>query len=320
MDSALSPVVSINPTSENTGMRITNNLATQLAISNLSMAREHLDSAQTKVLTGRSFQQASENPTAANGVMQSESQINALSQYTRNVGAAQRRVSSEDSALSQLTDLLTRAKELAMSQATGTASAQTQAVTGAEVNQLLAQAVLISNTMDGNDFLFGGNNSTTQPFSVNATGASYTFSVAAVPPTGARQIEINKGQRIAAAHDGVQVFGDANSGILKTLQDLAGALNGGSTAGVAAALPTIDTSLSQLQSLIGETGARANTLDITKSNISALSSQLATFKSTLQDVDLEAAITELVSRQTAYQAALSATSRVLNLSITSYMQ
>ncbi|MCX5767544.1 MAG: flagellar hook-associated protein FlgL [Gemmatimonadetes bacterium] len=299
-------------------MRITNNLATQLAISNFTTVRAQLDAAQSKVTTGHSFEKASQDPTAAASVMQSESQLSALTQYTRNVGTAQRRVSAEDSALSQLNDLLTRAKELAMSQATDTATPQTRAAAGAEVNQLLAQAVAISNTKDGDEFLFGGNNSTVAPYTANTAGAAYTFSVNAASG-GARQIEINRGQRIDSAHDGAQVFGDANSGILKTLQDLAGALNGGTRDTVAATLTTIDTSMSQIQSLIGETGARANTLDITKSNITALSNQLKAFKSDIQDVDLETAMTELVSRQTAYQAALSATSRVLNLSITSYL-
>ncbi|MBI1809677.1 MAG: hypothetical protein HYR75_07250, partial [Gemmatimonadetes bacterium] len=281
--------------------------------------REQLDAAQTQVTTGHKFEQASQDPTAAVGVMQDESQLSALGQYQRNVGTASARVNLESGVLNQINDLLTRAKELAIAQATGTATAATRQSTLPEVNQLLAQAVQLSNTKDGSEYLFGGTNSTNVPYTVQTTGQSYTFSVATPPPSGPRQLEISAGQRIVAGHDGTQVFGDATSGTLKTLQDLAGALQSGDQTQVTNTLSSIDTAIQNTQSLIGDAGARANTLDITKANITALNNQVTQFKSDLQDVDVETAMTNLVSRQTAYQAAMAATSRVLSLSLTSYL-
>ncbi len=300
-------------------MRITNNLATQLAIANFTTVRGQLDAAQTQVTTGQKFQKASEDPTAAIGVMVDESQLSALAQYKRNVGTAQTRVGLEDGVLSQINDLLTRAKELAIGQGTGTATASTRASTVPEVNQLLAQAVQLSNTKVGNEYLFGGTNSGTAPYSVQTAGQAYTFAAASPAPSGARQLEIASGQRIAPSHDGTQVFGDATSGTLKTLQDLAAALQSGDQTAVTNTLTSIDTAIQTTQTLIGDVGARANTLDITTANITALSNQVTQFKSGLQDVDVETAMTNLISRQTAFQAAMAATSRVLNLSLTSYL-
>jgi len=300
-------------------MRITNNLATQLAIANFSTVRSQLDAAQTQVTTGHKFEQASQDPTAAVGVMQDESQLSALDQYKRNVGVGTRRVNLEESALGQVSDLLTRAKELAISQASDTATLATRQASAAEVNQLLAQAVQLSNTKDGNEYLFGGTNSATAPFTVNSSGAAYTFTTASPAPSGQRLLEISSGQRIQANHDGTQVFGDATSGTLKTLQDLAAAMNSGDRASISNVLTPLDTAIQNTQSLLGDVGARANTLDITSSNITALSAQVTQFKSNLQDVDVESAMTDLISRQTAYQAAMAATSRVLNLSLTSYL-
>jgi flagellar hook-associated protein 3 FlgL len=47
---------------------------------------------------------------------------------------------------------------------------------------------------------------------------------------------------------------------------------------------------------------------------------LTTFRSDLQEVDLEAAMTQLVTRQTAYQSAMLATSKVLSLSLADYLR
>jgi flagellin-like hook-associated protein FlgL len=44
------------------------------------------------------------------------------------------------------------------------------------------------------------------------------------------------------------------------------------------------------------------------------------FRSNLQELDLEEAVTHLVARQNAYQAALLTTSRLMNLSLADYLR
>ena len=52
----------------------------------------------------------------------------------------------------------------------------------------------------------------------------------------------------------------------------------------------------------------------------AFAGNVSNFKSKTEDVDLESAITELMTRQTAYQAAMLATSKVLGTSLTDYLR
>jgi flagellar hook-associated protein 3 FlgL len=301
-------------------MRVTNALITQRTVNDFNSARELLDVAQLKVTTGHKFQTASEDPTAAIGVMQNDSQQRAITQYRTNIGTANSRVSLEEGTLDQLTSLLTRAKELAVSQATGTATTATRKSASNEANQLLAQAVQLSNTKYGNEYLFGGTNSTAAPFSISTAGPAYAFTVSGTPPVGGRQIEVGAGQTVTANHDGQTVFGDSTSGVLKSLQDLAAALAGGGQAPVTASIDAIDTSMQHAQDLFAETGARANQLQITDSNLSALAHSLAKHTSDLQDIDMETALTELTGRQTAFQAAMLATAKVAGLSLTEYIK
>jgi flagellar hook-associated protein 3 FlgL len=300
-------------------MRISDTMNSQVTISNFAQLREQVDAAQAQVSSGLRFSQASEDPAAAAGVMLNNTQINALGQFQKNADTATRRVNLEENVLQQMNSLLANAQQLAISQATSTATPATRQTTAAAVNQLLAQAVQLANTKDGNEFLFGGTTSTNQPYSVDTSGAVFTYTVAVPPPTGPRQVEIAPGQLIPTNHDGTTLFGDAAAGPLATLQNLAAALQGGTQVGVENTLGSLDSQLTSVQSLVGETGAWANRLQITGSNITAFTNQLTASNATLQDVNIETAMTNLTGRQTAYQAAMAATSRVMGLSLANYL-
>lgn len=299
-------------------MRITNNMANQLAVLQLDVARTKLEEAQRKVSTGKKFTSASEDPTSALTVMANSGAMRALDQYKRNIGVASRRLTFEETALNSVTDVVTRAKELAVSQGSDTATLETRRGTLAEVNQLIQQVVTLANTKDGNDFLFGGTTTDVAPFTADTSGPVTTFTASG--SSGTRDVEIASGQLAKTAHNATQVFGTETQGILKSLQDLATALNTGTAAAVAATIPGLDTSLNQSQAVLAEVGARQNQMQIAETNISAFSQSLLTLNSNLQDVDLETAMVDLVNRQTSYQAAMSATSRVLNLNLTDYLR
>lgn len=300
-------------------MRVTNFSISDSAVLNLSTLRGQVDAAQQQVSSGKRFTEASDDPAAAHGVMQNQSQLRAVTQYQRNVGLATSRATLEESALNQLGDILTRARELGIAQATGTASASTRSAAGTEINQLLAQAVNLGNSKDGADYLFGGTTSSTAPYTIDTTGASATFTVSG-QPTGVRAVQIGSGQQLTPTHDGATVFGTSSAGPLKTLQDMAAALASNDVPRLQSLIGEANTAFDKVQSKLGEVGARASQLQLADSNLTSLSQQLQASTSTLQDVDVEAAITMLTSRQTAYQAAMAATSRILNLSLTDYLK
>jgi flagellar hook-associated protein 3 FlgL len=75
-----------------------------------------------------------------------------------------------------------------------------------------------------------------------------------------------------------------------------------------------------MQVMLGEVGAQTAQLEIADANLGALDTSLRAFKSNLQDADLEKAVTELVSRQTVYQAAMLSTSRIMGMSLADYLR
>ena len=145
-------------------MRVTNYSISDNAVLNLSTLRGQVDAAQQQISSGKRFTDASVDPAAAHAVMQNQTQLRAVTQYQRNVNLATARATLEESALNQLGDILSRARELAIAQATDTADAATRNAAGSEMSQLLAQAVNLGNAKDGADYLFGGTSSSTAPY------------------------------------------------------------------------------------------------------------------------------------------------------------
>jgi len=301
-------------------MRITSNMIAQSQIQSIQSNMAALNQAQLQVSSGLKFQEASDDPSAARQVMATKSSLAALTQYQTNVQAATSRVTQEDSVLQQINNLLDSAQSLGVSQATDTATAQTRAVTNSQVQQIFSQLVDLGNTKIGDEYLFGGQQSTTAPFASSGSGATLAYT--STNPTGQRAVSIGDGQTIAATHDGSQVF--INSGVLDSIKQLSHALDSSSPtygqAGITAALNSIQSASGSLQTIIGETGSAEQQLTTTTQNLQALSTNVTTLQSNLQDVDIEQAMTELTSRQTAYQAAMLAMSKVSTLTLTNYLQ
>lgn len=293
-------------------MRITNHIITRQSLGGVQRNLAAMEEAHRRVLTGTRIERPSDDPAGAVGVMGADRQLRALAQYGRNIEAAQARLAAEESVLDGITGLLERARELAVSQAGATGNAQTRAVAKIEVDQLLAEAISLGNTRFNGAYLFGGQFADSPPF--DATGATDPNR----PPVGPTAVEIDDGRYLTVHHDAQQVFVDTEA--LQALQDLSNALAANSDTQIGAALNRLDTAHTKVQNVLGETGANARQLEVAASNLESLNGTLQTFRSNLSEIDFEEAVSQLVSRQTAYQAALAATSRMISLTLTDYLR
>ena len=110
-----------------------------------------------------------------------------------------------------------------------------------------------------------------------------------------------------------------HTGAIAALQSLRDALAAGDRDAVAAAAGDLATAFDAVQAVIGDVGARSNRLALASSNVEALEFNLKTLRSDLAEVDLEEALTDLVSRQTTLQAAMAAASRMLSTTLADYL-
>lgn len=303
-------------------MRVTNQILIRNSQTRLQANLRGMENAREDIASGLRLRKMSNDPTAASEVVRTTSSMRALTQFKRNADLASARASAEETALDQLTNALGRAIELSVGQSSATANAQTRSIVKAEVDQLLAYSVNLGNTRFGDDYLFGGTRTGEAPFRLPPTAADgFSALVDAtntpVNPSGNSSVEINQGEFVTPTHNGTEVFLDTDA--YESLRALSTALGNNDVAGISAAIDRLSASSSEVQNLIGTQGARLNQIDNTKTTLQATDVALTAYRSDLRDTEVDKAMVELVGKQTLYQAAMSATSRILGMSLANYL-
>ena len=303
-------------------MRVTNLIQQRNSVNGLQLNLAGLERARMDIASGVRLRRMSDNPTDASQVVRVGSSMRALDQFRRNIKLGQAKVEAEERALDNLTNTLGRAAELAIGQASSTATAETRLSVKAEVDALIDFAVGLGNTRFGDEYIFAGTRGNEQPFR-NPPAAGGDFRNLLDPannpvnPSGSIPLEIGDGRFMTPNSNGTEAFLDTNA--LRSLYDLSQALGNNDVPGIQAGIDAIRDSVSSIQSLVGRQGARMNELDIAEQQIGDLEITLQTFRSDLRDTEIDKAMVELVGKQTLYQAAMSATSRVLGLSLANYL-
>lgn len=291
-------------------MRITNSILHLRSLAGLQEQLEGIERSQRQIASGLAVGRPSDDPVATGPIMRTSSALRALEQHRRNISAGRSRLAAEESVLEQLDATLVRAKELAVGQAGDPATAETRAIAAEEVAALLDHVQDLANTSYGGSYLFGGDYTDRPPFPDGGPDPT-------TPPAGQRLVEIGAGSTVPTNHDAQEIFFD--SGTVAALEDLHAALVADDDTGVQNAIAGLDQAFDEVQELTASVGARARRLDIAESNSDALENNLLSLRSDLRDVDIESAVTELVNRQTGYQAAMLANARILQSTLTDYL-
>jgi flagellar hook-associated protein 3 FlgL len=138
-----------------------------------------------------------------------------------------------------------------------------------------------------------------------------------VNPSGSPSLEIGDGRFIVPNHNATEVFLDTDT--LAALRALSDALGANDPNAIRLATGRLNAANDNVQALVGTLGARVNEMQDAKNSLDALELTLQTYRADLRDTEIDKAMVDLVGKQTLYQAAMSATSRILGLSLANYL-
>ncbi len=188
-------------------MRVTQSLEQSQFLTAIGALESNLSQTQNQISSNLAFTTASQNPTAAGAVNNYEQALSQSQQYDTNSSSAQTRLQTEDSTLSQVQDQLNTLRDLALEANNSTLSSADRASIASQATQIQASLVSLANTQDGNgEYLFGGYDTQTQPFTLSAAGATYNGD------QGQRQVQIAAGQTITDGDSGDAVFNQIKTG------------------------------------------------------------------------------------------------------------
>ncbi|MER7002591.1 flagellar hook-associated protein FlgL [Dactylosporangium sp. NPDC000555] len=294
------------------GFRVTERSMATTTLTNLQVNLQRNQDLQNQLSSGKLITKASDSPGGAIIAMQHRSDIAALNQYSRNADDGMGWLGMADTALNSASTQLNRARELVLTGlSSGTSgSPQAREAIALEVENLRSAMIDLANSTYLDRPIFGGTTS---------GSLAYDHSGAYQGDSGAvnRTIGANAGVRVDTSGD--SVFGAGAGNVFNLLQRVADNLRNDPSA-LKNDLADVDTAQKRVQTGLSGVGSRYNQISQMQQTAENRVFDLRAQLSDVEDIDLPKTITELSLQQTAYQAALAATARVIQPSLVDFLR
>lgn len=305
--------------------RVTQHMMMQRSLTSVDGSLAKMSAAQEQMTTGRRINRPSDDPSGTATAMRARSEIADQQQYQRNGQDGLARLSVIDSTLQAMSNQIQKAYTLALQGAnTGSNGSTSEGALATEVDQIQQDLLGSANTTYLGRPIFGGT-------TTNAT--AYVKD----PTTGLVHYNGDAGQvtrRVGADTDvrvdmsGVEVFGPTSpagsttpgDSVFDHLSALSTALTHSDDAGIQAAIGNLQRDMAQISTAAADEGARYNQISTANDTASATVLSLQKTQSDVEDVDIAQATISVATQQTAYQAALAATSKTMQPSLLDFLR
>jgi len=189
-------------------MRISTRQIAFTSINAILDRQRELNKVQLQISTGKRVNVPSDDPAAAKRIMDIGEIISINKQYQKNADLAESRLGIEDAALTNVIDIIQRARDLTLQANSDLLGAAARNNIAVEITQLQEQLLDSANTKDSNgEYIFSGFKGTTVPFSRTSTNA-FSYSGDA----GQRFLQIGPSRQIAVGDAGTSVFRKISTG------------------------------------------------------------------------------------------------------------
>jgi len=160
-------------------MRISEGMKFNTLIGNLFKVQDEYNDLMNKMASQKNINKPSDDPLGMSRVMRYKESQATVGNYTSNIESATAWINITESKLNGVNDLLVKAREIAVAQSTGTATAQTRQYAAVSVEQIMEEMQTLANSRYGDRYLFGGTIMDGAPFSGTASAATIDTAVAA---------------------------------------------------------------------------------------------------------------------------------------------
>ena len=288
-------------------MRITHQQATASVLSSLNRKSALIQTAQRMVSTGKQISRPSDDPQTMADILDARQMLSTLEQYQRNIDKAELHTEALAATLDTVNDFIERARGIA---AGAGQSPDLQAALAVDVALVREQVIQLANQQLGDVYLFAGHQGDTAPF---LNDGSY------IGDQGAYRISIGQFAELNLEVDGRTVFKDTED-IFSILENLQTALENGDTVQIDAQAAALDRFHYHLQTIQADIGGARDQMNVSRSYLNRFSLNIETNLADTEEADPAAAIMELQTHTTVYEAALSAASSLLQPSLLSFLR
>ncbi len=301
-------------------MRVGDNFTYQVYETQLSNLQAQMNQNSEEVASGKKVQVPSDNPSSYAQNLEILAQQSQNTQYGKNLNSLQTNGSYYQTSVNSIGNILSSIQQLAVSQTSGTADANSRTTAANEVNDLIQQLVTVGNTKVGDTYIFGGTQSNNPPYSVSSNvPPAVTFQGSAT----VGQVAVNSSTTVNAGISGQTVFTGTADGqpvdIFQTLQTFSADLAANNPAALETDLGNINNCVDLTANNLAYVGTYTKNISNLLTTNTNENTTLAQDSSNLVDVDMAKAVSDYATLSTAYQAALYTMSKVESLNILNYM-
>jgi len=243
----------------------------------ISAVEEKLQQSQIALATGKQINQPSDNPTAWEQSALMTGRESAMSNDVTLAGSVQTRLAGADSALNQAENAVNAAIVTATQGSDATVSTAQMQSLAQSVQGMLSEVIDAANIQQLGSYIFSGTQTLTQPYSASGVYAGNA---------GSNSVTFSDGTSLQETFNGQAIFGDNTSGAIGALTSLVSALSAGNKAGVAAALPALQSALQQLATARTALGATMNRLQTLVTNTNGEIISVKSAQSNLVDANV----------------------------------
>lgn len=158
-------------------MRLTENLKFNTTANNIFLSQSRYAELMEQIASQKRINRPSDDPVGTRTVLDYRGMKSSIEQYMRNIDGANGWLSVTETKLTGARDIVSRLREIAVSQGSANASAESRRIAASTVEDILDEMLSLANTEYGGRYLFTGSRSDTEPFS----GAARTATSIAAP-------------------------------------------------------------------------------------------------------------------------------------------
>jgi flagellar hook-associated protein 3 FlgL len=308
-------------------MRITTAYAFESSLNTLQRRQSQLSETQQQLTSGKRVLKASDDPAAAATAERARATLARSEAQGRALDASRNAMQLTESALGDAAELMQQAREVMVGAGNGTYSDSDRLAMAEHLKGLRNDLLAVANRSDGaGRYLFGGQGSDRPPLRDTPTGVVFDGL--------AGQLNAAAGEATPLAVDGQSAWlqatdpatGATNLSVFGALDQAVADLEtpGRTSAQVATTVATglgqLDAAASNLSRWRTRAGESLNRIDGIESRLSQTKLDAERQRSTAEDLDMVAGISEFQSRQSGYDAALKTYSMVQRMSLFDYLK
>ena len=307
-------------------MKISTSLYFNKATTQLGNVQGELSKTQEQLSLGKQIVKPSDAPDKAALVTRLESELSRQTGYQDTLKAVNIRLTAEETALKNTSDVMYRIKELAVQAGNDTLSPQDRQSVALELSNLKDQVLSLANSQDTNgNYLFAGSRTGVPAFSKDASGR-----VLYQGDQARMKVNVGDSRRMNLNMPGSDAFtrvvrddgkgGKVGVDFFQSLDDLVTAVKAGDHNNIQRGIAEADTLQNGISQGLGQVGSDLAIVDMQNTVLDQVVLQLKTTRSDVEDLDYTEAVTRMNKDQLALQAAQSSFSKISQLSLFNYIK